>query len=212
MGIMSERGKRADYTEKLNKDLLLMLGGQPLPEKPEQKKEENMFSNLNILSEKDDLPEEADLPELDELPKEEDLPELDELPEEETLSELDELSEEDLPEKEDSFEIEGFPEFKYLTQTPAVTARKKKKNGKNNDRKHASPWKEAAANPNAAPRKEKKTAGSTSTLKKRQPEKTKVKKHKDTGDRRFIIMTICIVLGVLAAAGALIYVSLLFLY
>ena len=37
-------------------------------------------------------------------------------------------------------------------------------------------------------------------------------RHKDSGNMRFIIMTICIVIGVLAAAGALIYISLLFLY
>ena len=84
-----------------------------------------------------------------------------------------------------------------------VKPKNKHNTGKNKQKstqrtKHASPWKEAAVTQNLNQGREKPTP--------------KRSRHKDSGNMRFIIMTICIVIGVLAAAGALIYISLLFLY
>ena len=119
--------------------------------------------------------------------------------EEETRSELT-----DQPEKEAYEEEYDVPEFEYLTsQMDTVKPKKKNSTGKNKQRstqrtKHASPWKEAAVTQNLNQGREKPTP--------------KRSRHKDSGNMRFIIMTICIVVGVLAAAGALVYISLLFLY
>lgn len=119
--------------------------------------------------------------------------------EEETRSELT-----DQPEKEEHEEEYDVPEFEYLTsQMDTVKPKKKHNTGKNKQKstqrtKHASPWKEAAVTQNLNQGREKPTP--------------KRSRHKDSGNMRFIIMTICIVIGVLAAAGALIYISLLFLY
>lgn len=122
-----------------------------------------------------------------------------EVSEKETRSELT-----DQPEKEEYEEEYDVPEFEYLTsQMDTVKPQKKHNSGKNKQRskqrtKHASPWKEAALTQNLNQGREKPA-----------PRRSR---HKDSGNIRFIIMTICIVIGVLAAAGALIYISLLFLY
>ena len=110
----------------------------------------------------------------------------------------------DQPEKEAYEEEYDVPEFEYLTsQMDTVKPKKKHNAGKNKQKstqrtKHASPWKEAAVTQNLNQGREK-------------PAPTR-SRHKESGNIRFIIMTICIVIGVLAAAGALVYISLLFLY
>lgn len=131
---------------------------------------------------------------------------------EEEFTELDELSDE-LP------ETEAFSRVEYLTPRRTQKSDKKsakrqksvsKKSGRDNQRtKHASPWKETAATQVVHPRK---TTLKTKSASPAPRAKEKKKKHRSSGDMHFLLMSIGIAVGVLVTAGALVYISLLFLH
>lgn len=97
------------------------------------------------------------------------------------------------------------PKVEYLT--PRHVQKSDKKSGRNNQRtKHASPWKETAATRDARPRKTTWKAEHTKSV-----SKTK-KENRDSGNIHFLLLSIGIAAGVLVTAGALVYISLLFLH